>query len=68
MKQFVVLNVSVEKTFSPQVLTGIGSFGAMYDLKPLMEQYRHPVMVQSIDGVGTKMMVANDAEIRHYRY
>lgn len=49
---------NVEKTFSPQVLTGIGSFGAMYDLKPLMEQYRHPVMVQSIDGVGTKMIVA----------
>lgn len=48
---------AVESTFSPQVLTGIGSFGAMYDLKPLM-QYQHPVLVQSIDGVGTKMMVA----------
>ena len=48
----------VEKTFSPQVLTGIGSFGAMYDLKPLMEHYNHPIMVQSIDGVGTKMIVA----------
>jgi phosphoribosylformylglycinamidine cyclo-ligase len=49
---------NVEKTFSPEVLTGIGSFGAMYDLKPLMGQYKHPVMVQSIDGVGTKMIVA----------
>lgn len=49
---------AVESTFSKQVLTGIGSFGAMYDLKPLMEQYRHPVLVQSIDGVGTKMMIA----------
>lgn len=49
---------NVEKTFSSQVLTGIGSFGAMYDLKPLMEQYKHPIMVQSIDGVGTKMIVA----------
>lgn len=48
----------VEKTFAPQVLTGIGGFGAMYDLKLLMEQYEHPVMVQSIDGVGTKMIVA----------
>ncbi len=48
----------VESTFSPQVLTGIGSFGAMYDLKSLMQAYRHPVLVQSIDGVGTKMMVA----------
>lgn len=48
----------VESTFSPHVLTGIGSFGAMIDLKPLLETYRHPVLVQSIDGVGTKMMVA----------
>ena len=49
---------AVESTFSPEVLTGIGSFGAMYDLLPIMQQYRHPVLVQSIDGVGTKMMVA----------
>lgn len=49
---------AVESTFSPQVLTGIGSFGSMFDLKPLLQAYRHPVLVQSIDGVGTKMMVA----------
>ncbi|WED42357.1 phosphoribosylformylglycinamidine cyclo-ligase [Legionella cardiaca] len=49
---------SVETTFSPNVMTNIGGFGAMYDLKTLMESYKHPVLVQSIDGVGTKMMVA----------
>jgi phosphoribosylformylglycinamidine cyclo-ligase len=49
---------AVESTFSPHVLTGIGSFGAMYDLKELLQHYEHPVLVQSIDGVGTKMMVA----------
>ncbi|MBA3535634.1 MAG: phosphoribosylformylglycinamidine cyclo-ligase, partial [Tatlockia sp.] len=49
---------SVESTFSPQVLNGIGSFGAMYDIKALLQDYDHPVLVQSIDGVGTKMMVA----------
>lgn len=48
----------VESTFSKNVLTGIGSFGAMYDLKPLMQEYNHPVLVQSIDGVGTKIIVA----------
>lgn len=52
------IKTAVESTFSPRVLTGIGSFGAMYDLKPLLAEYRHPVLVQSIDGVGTKMMVA----------
>jgi len=49
---------SVESTFAPEVLTKIGSFGAMFDLQTLMQHYHHPVLVQSIDGVGTKMMVA----------
>lgn len=49
---------AVESTFAPPVLTDIGSFGAMYDLHALMHNYHHPVLVQSIDGVGTKMMVA----------
>ena len=49
---------ALESTFSPQVLTHIGGFAAMFDLKPIMDAYRHPVLVQSIDGVGTKMMVA----------
>lgn len=49
---------AVKKTFSPHVLTDIGSFGALYDLKSLMLHYDHPVLVQSIDGVGTKMIIA----------
>lgn len=52
------IKARVERTFSPQVLTGIGSFASMYDLKPLLQEYRQPVWVQSIDGVGTKMIVA----------
>lgn len=49
---------AVESTFSSQVLTDIGSFGAMYDLKAIMRDYQHPVLVQSIDGVGTKTIIA----------
>lgn len=48
----------VKSTFTSNVLTGIGSFGSLYDLKPLFEKYNHPVMVQSIDGVGTKTIIA----------
>ena len=48
----------VEKTFSRHVCTEIGSFGALFDLKELLEGYKHPVLVQSIDGVGTKTNVA----------
>lgn len=49
---------NVESTFAPQVLTGIGSFGSLFDLHQIAQTYKHPVLVQSIDGVGTKMMVA----------
>src|SRR5579862_6751867 len=49
---------TVESTFSPAVLTEIGSFGALYDLQGLMKEYKHPLLVQSIDGVGTKTIIA----------
>lgn len=49
---------AVESTFSSAVLTEIGSFGALYDLKTIMRDYQQPVLVQSIDGVGTKTIVA----------
>ena len=49
---------SVKSTFSENVLTGLGSFGSLYDLKPLLKKYENPVLVQSIDGVGTKTIIA----------
>ena len=49
---------SVNSTFTSSVLTGLGGFGSLYDLKPILENYNNPVMVQSIDGVGTKTIVA----------
>ena len=43
-----------KKTFSKAVLTGIGSFGGGFHLKG----WKDPVLVSSIDGVGTKLKVA----------
>lgn len=48
----------VKKTFNHSVLTGLGGFGGLYDLSEINQNYQNPVLVQSIDGVGTKMMVA----------
>ena len=48
----------VKSTFTSNVLTGLGSFGSLYDLKPILNNYQNPVMVQSIDGVGTKTIIA----------
>ena len=48
----------VKSTFTKNVLTGLGSFGSLFRLKPLLDEYDDPVMVQSIDGVGTKTIIA----------
>jgi phosphoribosylformylglycinamidine cyclo-ligase len=42
-------------TFRPEVLTDIGLFGGMFQLKG----YNEPVLVSSVDGVGTKLKIAS---------
>ena len=48
----------VQSTFTTNVLTGLGGFGSLYDLKSIINDYENPVLVQSIDGVGTKIIIA----------
>jgi phosphoribosylformylglycinamidine cyclo-ligase len=43
-------------TFTPGVLSDIGSFGGLFQLDTT--QWREPVLVSSADGVGTKLKVA----------
>ena len=52
----------VRGTFTPGVLTDVGAFGAMFALDK--GQYRDPVLVSSMDGVGTKLKVAQRVD-RH---
>jgi phosphoribosylformylglycinamidine cyclo-ligase len=49
----------VASTTRPEVIGGIGGFGALFALDP--GKYRDPVLVSSTDGVGTKAMVATAA-------
>ncbi|MDX1531581.1 MAG: phosphoribosylformylglycinamidine cyclo-ligase [Rhodothermales bacterium] len=46
----------VRQTFTPNVLADIGAFGGFFRLDK--DAYREPVLVSSIDGVGTKLKVA----------
>ena len=41
-----------KKTLNPQVLGGIGGFGALFELS---KEYKNPVLVSGTDGVGTKL-------------
>ncbi|MDD4352017.1 MAG: phosphoribosylformylglycinamidine cyclo-ligase [Candidatus Gracilibacteria bacterium] len=47
----------VRETFTDAVVTGLGSFGAMFSLKEFKD-LEDPILVQSIDSVGTKLMIA----------
>ena len=46
----------VRRTFTPGVLADIGAFGSFFELD--LSGYQHPVLVSSVDGVGTKLKVA----------
>lgn len=42
-------------TLRPEVLSGVGFFGGLFEFKG----YRQPVLVSSVDGVGTKLKIAS---------
>jgi phosphoribosylformylglycinamidine cyclo-ligase len=53
----------VRRTMRPEVLAGVGGFGALVGLP---QRYREPVLVAGTDGVGTKLRLAIDTN-RHER-
>jgi len=46
----------VKRSMRPEVLGGLGGFGAMFELP--LDRYRKPVLVSGTDGVGTKLRLA----------
>jgi phosphoribosylformylglycinamidine cyclo-ligase len=46
----------VKRTRRPEVLAGIGGFGGLFGIPP--GRYREPVLVSGTDGVGTKLLLA----------
>jgi phosphoribosylformylglycinamidine cyclo-ligase len=50
------LKAKVRKTLRREVLGSIGGFGALFALD--VKKYKRPVLVSSMDGVGTKLKIA----------
>lgn len=55
-KAVKLMKTHVQKTFSDNVLTGLGSFGSLFKLD--LEGIKEPVLVAGTDGVGTKLKIA----------
>ena len=47
----------VSSTFNKYTLSDIGSFGGCFNLP--VDKYKNPVLVSSVDGVGTKLLLAS---------
>jgi len=58
MEAMELIKGHVKSTATKDVLAGVGAFGGLFDLSDILGGYKNPVLVQSIDGVGTKLMVA----------
>jgi phosphoribosylformylglycinamidine cyclo-ligase len=52
-----LIKPAIRSTFNEHVLADIGGFGGMYDVT-FLKSYHSPVLVSSVDGVGTKLKVA----------
>ncbi len=50
-----LIGKQARSTLRPEVLSGVGFFGGLFELKG----YRQPVLVSSVDGAGTKLKIAS---------
>jgi phosphoribosylformylglycinamidine cyclo-ligase len=55
-KAYTLVRAAVEATHGPAVLGGAGGFAGLYALA----SYEEPVLASTIDGVGTKVLVARE--------
>jgi phosphoribosylformylglycinamidine cyclo-ligase len=52
------IKTAVKRTYNENILSNLGAFGSALSLKQIINDYDEPVLVQSTDGVGTKLIIA----------
>lgn len=57
------IKILAKSTFNKNVLSDIGLFGGFYELN--LSGFKEPVLVSSVDGVGTKLKVAFAAQVHN---
>lgn len=56
-----LMKAAVERTYGPEVLSGLGSFGGLFSAFRI-KTLENPILVASTDGVGTKIKVASQLQ------
>ena len=54
----------VASTANSRVIGGFGHFGGMFDVS-FLKKYKNPILVSSVDGVGTKLKIAAEMGIHN---
>lgn len=52
----------VQSTYNKNVLGQFGQFGGMFDVS-MLKNYKRPILVSSVDGVGTKLKIACETNV-----
>lgn len=53
----------IKSIFSQSKINKTSAFGSLFNLKPLLKDYKEPILVSSTDGVGTKLKIAQQFNI-----
>jgi len=56
-KAVELMRAAVSRTHGPEVLGGVGAFAGLFDASALLD-YERPLLASSTDGVGTKIVIA----------
>jgi phosphoribosylformylglycinamidine cyclo-ligase len=56
-----LLKSKVQRTYRPEVIGGLGGFSGLFRLD--VTKYKRPILASSTDGVGTKLVIAQQLDI-----